>query len=383
MNEMQKLAAYVETAQTYTEKDMGCRLMRDGKCHEPDTKVFLLDEKHRDLIVAALRAPEAADAGAVATDAQKAIYKKLAEEGGGTWATYMMMDIEEAYASPTAAGIAAPPADLCEKCKVPLKEGDDIFTTKTGLVHFPQCPKAAAPPAASADAVRALADLATLLKYARWTISAESPTHHPTMPSAVAQAEFALAVIAAALSAPVAGDDAGMRVSYHDEVTAEQVAAIEKLVAPEFEGGGWVEVESEAFLASGEADAAPASYGKQHLTGPAIDAIENAQDTDKEEMDATLPGRAFPGVELIEIPLGSRFLTECPNMKAYAVKTDVLATLSQRPSHGGEAESELGVTSYEGREVTLQHDTIINGIRHEAGRYRMQRVGPPAEDPHF
>jgi hypothetical protein len=139
----------------------------------------------------------------------------------------------------------------------------------------------------------------------------------------------------AALRAPEAAD-AGMRVSYHDEVTAEQVAAIEKLVAPEFEGGGWVEVESEAFLASGEADAAPASYGKQHLTGPAIDAIENAQDTDKEEMDATLPGRALPGVELIEIPLDSLFLTECPNMKAYAVKTDVLAILSQRPNTGGE-----------------------------------------------
>jgi len=44
---------------------------------------------------------------------------------------------------------------------------------------------------------------------------------------------------------------------------------------------------------------------------------------------------------------------------------------------------ELGATSYEGREVTLRHDTIINGIRHDAGTYRMQRVGPPVEDPQF
>lgn len=32
---------------------------------------------------------------------KKAVYQKLAEEGGGTWATYMMMDIEEAFAAPT------------------------------------------------------------------------------------------------------------------------------------------------------------------------------------------------------------------------------------------------------------------------------------------
>jgi hypothetical protein len=32
---------------------------------------------------------------------KKAVYDKLAEEGGGTWATYMMMDIDEAFAAPT------------------------------------------------------------------------------------------------------------------------------------------------------------------------------------------------------------------------------------------------------------------------------------------
>lgn len=33
------------------------------------------------------------------TDRMKAIYDKLAQEGGGTWATYIMMDIEEALAA--------------------------------------------------------------------------------------------------------------------------------------------------------------------------------------------------------------------------------------------------------------------------------------------
>jgi hypothetical protein len=34
------------------------------------------------------------------TERKRSIYDKLAEEGGGTWATYMMMDIEEAYGTP-------------------------------------------------------------------------------------------------------------------------------------------------------------------------------------------------------------------------------------------------------------------------------------------
>lgn len=34
-------------------------------------------------------------------------------------------------------------------------------------------------------------------------------------------------------------------VDYDDEVTAEQVAAIDKLVAPEFAHGDWITVESE------------------------------------------------------------------------------------------------------------------------------------------
>lgn len=43
------------------------------------------------------------------------------------------------------AAIAAMPGEpaACEKCNAVLKEGDGVFTTKTGLVHFPECPASA------------------------------------------------------------------------------------------------------------------------------------------------------------------------------------------------------------------------------------------------
>ncbi len=117
--------------------------------------------------------------------------------------------VEPLYATPTAAGIAAPPAsEIAELSK--LVHDNRVSDEAIGMRIRNTWPLwKAAPPALSADAVsKALADLGALFKYARWTISTESPTHHPTMPSAVAQAEAALAVIATTLTAPVAGADA-------------------------------------------------------------------------------------------------------------------------------------------------------------------------------
>lgn len=46
----------------------------------------------------------------------KAIYDKLAAEGGGTWATWMMIDIEEAFAASRVA--AAHQAKECAQVKL-------------------------------------------------------------------------------------------------------------------------------------------------------------------------------------------------------------------------------------------------------------------------
>lgn len=221
--------------------------------------------------IAAPRAPEAADAGAVAwmvcwvslNTSRSEVFKnkdtariKARETGGGVFPLQHV---------PTAAGIAAPPkatlnveqgnaglwyvtgptgllvaGDTKENALSQVGQalldmqiaappaGDDsmiaAMNTALGKADY-EAERAgnlendldearaeiarlqAAPPAASADAVgKALVDIGTLLKYARWTISAESPAYHPTMPSATAQAEVALALIATALTAPVAGD---------------------------------------------------------------------------------------------------------------------------------------------------------------------------------
>lgn len=57
------------------------------------------------------------------------------------------------------------------------------------------------------------------------------------------------------VATPTAAGIAAPAVSYDDEVTVEQAAAIEKLVAPEFEGGRWVDVETEAAPPAASADA--------------------------------------------------------------------------------------------------------------------------------
>lgn len=48
--------------------------------------------------------------------------------------------------SPSPAVAAAPiVAEFCERCNEQLVNGQNIFTTKTGLVHFPKCPTLAQP----------------------------------------------------------------------------------------------------------------------------------------------------------------------------------------------------------------------------------------------
>lgn len=53
----------------------------------------------------------------VEREAIQSIYSKLAEEGGGTWATYMMMDIEQAYGALGSRDEQAIRADEREKQK--------------------------------------------------------------------------------------------------------------------------------------------------------------------------------------------------------------------------------------------------------------------------
>lgn len=189
---------------------------------------------------AALRAPEAADAGAVA----QPVAWRWRCHGSDVWTACDSPDdptdgalvIEPLYATPTAAGIAALPAVAL--MHVRLNDGE--IETRIELTDFdiwkPELspmPLYAAPPAASADAVRAAAQAVI----ERW----ETPAWKDVLATAVY-----INALRAALSAPVAGADAGMRASYDDEVTAEQAGAIEKFVAPEFASGDWVEVESDA-----------------------------------------------------------------------------------------------------------------------------------------
>ena len=53
----------------------------------------------------------------------KRIYDKLASEGGGTWATYMMIDIEEAFAA-MSDQVGEPVAHICDGCGRLVKDAD-------------------------------------------------------------------------------------------------------------------------------------------------------------------------------------------------------------------------------------------------------------------
>jgi len=172
-------------------------------------------------IVAALRAPEAADAGAVAYRWRKPGTKPWLYQTAPARVSYEGMEFEYLYASPTAAGIAAPPLQhgdtlMGERMHylAKLHCGDDglRFLRKLWEAGFRLTDELATPPAASADAVR------NELK----RLSIEAPQQylaaHKAAPGGAAFADEmyaqgiaqGLTMALAALSAPVAGADAWM-----------------------------------------------------------------------------------------------------------------------------------------------------------------------------
>ena len=52
-------------------------------------------------------------------------------------------------------------------------------------------------------------------------------------------------------------------------------------------------------------------------------------------------------------------------------------------AYNNEAALEAVVDLKTGSIVTFEADTIVNGIRYEAGTYRMRRIGPPPAEPQF
>jgi hypothetical protein len=174
-----------------------------------------------DLIVAALRAPEA-DAGAVAWqwrvhfhdgwmawingDIQLATYREEHARGIASG----KIEIRELYASPTAAGVAAPPAAVrevphedCLNCRC---EPDQQCA---GVVV--RSPEVA--PAASADAVRAI-NQALIAECADYLDKLEQELIGADADMLLEKSDTSPSIWAdklRALSAPVAGADAGMR----------------------------------------------------------------------------------------------------------------------------------------------------------------------------
>ena len=65
--------------------------------------------------------------------------------------------------------------------------------------------------------------------------------------------------------------------------------------------------------------APPANYGKQHLNGPAVDAIENAQDTDDGELDAAPPAVASPSIFDREVKFAEDWSAE-PTLRELVVE---------------------------------------------------------------
>jgi len=132
-----------------------------------------LNDKECDLVVAALRAPEAGDAGPVAyrwkpKGAAVWIYNPEARWLAGQ--SLDTIDVEPLYAAPTAAGIAAPPesvrhqvAKIATEIRLGTSDGVPDGWHETGLKFADRFLAIysgnAAPPAASADAVREIAEI--------------------------------------------------------------------------------------------------------------------------------------------------------------------------------------------------------------------------------
>ena len=156
----------------------------------------------------ALRAPEAADAGAVAwrwhpKDMPGHGWTYTESKNRAKWCLLYEHPCEPLYASPTDAGIAAPPerVEISDEDMRDLLSSKDVGSGRAKLRRLMSLKSTAAPPAASADAVKEAVET----EIERWETDKRTIYHD-------CEVLLSLDRIRAALpTAPVAGDDAGMR----------------------------------------------------------------------------------------------------------------------------------------------------------------------------
>ena len=158
--------------------------------------------------ILALRAPEAADAGAVAwrwhpKDMPGHGWTYTESKNRAKWCLLYEHPCEPLYASPTDAGIAAPPerVEISDEDMRDLLSSKDVGSGRAKLRRLMSLKSTAAPPAASADAVKEAVET----EIERWETDKRTIYHD-------CEVLLSLDRIRAALpTAPVAGDDAGMR----------------------------------------------------------------------------------------------------------------------------------------------------------------------------